>query len=868
VSTCCYSYVYIENEYDCSINYKEKLQKLVLGYYRQGGLGDKVIYVCDKPDLRGRVKASVSVQLDYVSDKERSMNGVRYWRFEGTKDISKTTSEQQAARLAFSKCANYFHQRQATAKAALAQQLRLSLPQGSQGLRPVDSVSINQPHAEFSSAERPAQPPPSSATATINYKSLLQDWAQKKYRGTRRIEDIVAYSTTPMPTEKMFQTTVDIHIFSLAADGNYDYEPLTFKGREQRGKRASEQDAARAALMSGNAEFSHLLRNSAFSDNVDPVEPHAEADAAGDSRKCTLSERSNPSPAAAGSINYKNILQEWAQQTYRGTRPIESIIMYSALPPLTQAQLPFQSQVEIYVDSDFVTYIGEMATTKKASEQAAARMALVSHAVFGDICRRLGISRLHEPFPVTPQVLKMPAPTVQAQASAPAPASIRAQTSVPTPIQAQTSEPTPIQAQTSVQAPVQVRAQTAAPISVQVRAQTSAAAPIQAQTAVPVCAANYKNMLQEWAQKKYRASLPLDVVIRYSLLPSPSHDFFQSCVSVVINHEETVESKPLTLRFIGEPKSSKKLSEQDAARVAVAQRPDIFLENDEMRPVPTGNQPNHDEQPTAHACETPSKPPATGTFQVEERAPTLDAATNYKNKLQSWVQNKFRGALPIEKCLQYATTAAEAGYFTSTVSVLTDSHQQEYLVVSTATKFPAKKEAEQAAAHKALQHPLIMALGGTGIADAKSTSEGRSNSTKTVTADPDKDSSEMDVGAGVPGTGSGGINYKNLLQERMQKKYGGSQLSVDALVRYTHITPPPPTTQPGGRNDKENNTTANGYSTPDPTPVFQCNVTILVGLPTHTQTFYGEKLHTTKKAAEQEAAQHALRSAFFRTGTV
>jgi dsRNA-specific ribonuclease len=786
VLTCCvlnaYGYVYLENEYDCSINYKEKLQKLVLGYYRQGGLGDKVIYACDKPDLRGRVKASVSVQLDYASSKERSMNGVRYWRFEGTKDISKTTSEQQAARLAFPKCANYFHQRQAAvAKAAPAQQLRLSVPQGSQGLRPVDSVSINQPHAEFSSAERPAQPPPSSATATSNYKSLLQDWAQKKYRGTRRIEDIIAYSTTPMPTEKMFQTKVDIHIFSLAADGNYDYDTLTFRGREQRGKTASEQDAARAALMSGHSEFSHLLPDSAFRDNVDPVEPHAEAGAAGDRRRSTLSERSNPSPAAAGSINYKNILQEWAQQTYRGTRPIESIIMYSALPPLTQAQLPFQSQVEIYVDSDFVTYIGEMAVTKKASEQAAARLALVSHAAFGDICRRLGIPRLHEPFPVTPQALKMPAPPVQAQASAPAP------------ILAQTSISTPIQAQTSVPAPVQVRAQTAAPISVQVRAQTSAAAPIQAQTAVPVYAANYKNMLQEWAQKKYRANLPLDVVIKYSLLPSPSHDFFQSCVSVVINHEETVESKPLTLRFIGEPKSSKKLSEQDAARVAVAQRPDIFLEDDEMRPVPTGNQPNHEKPPTADACETPPMPPTTGTFPVEERASTLDAATNFKNKLQSWVQNKFRGALPIEKCLQYATMAAEAGYFTSTVSVLTDSHQQEYLVVSTATKFPTKKEAEQAAAHKALQHPLIMALEGTGIADAKSTSEGKSNSTKTVTADPDKDSSEMDVGAGVPGSGSAGPNYKNLLQERMQKKYSGSQLSVDALVRYTHITPPPPT---------------------------------------------------------------------------
>jgi hypothetical protein len=100
-----------------------------------------------------------------------------------------------------------------------------------------------------------------------NYKNMLQEWAQKKYRGAVIEHELIAYTILPDPNTHIqqhtqhTQTTQQQHTQSFRArvDVFLDLRMRSFLGGFKPTKTGAEQDAARVCLLSGHPTFSHLV---------------------------------------------------------------------------------------------------------------------------------------------------------------------------------------------------------------------------------------------------------------------------------------------------------------------------------------------------------------------------------------------------------------------------------------------------------------------------------------------------------------------------------------------------------------------------------------------------------------------------------
>jgi dsRNA-specific ribonuclease len=586
------------------------LQRLVLGYYRVNTALDRYLQysVDERPDLRGRVRATVTIVLDLPT---AGNDAYRVLRFTGQRDTNQRTAEQTAAMMAFPKCLYYFEMRTRT------QQQRPQNGQPGYGIQTNSgAASGSSSSSSSSSSAATVQAAISAPSGSVNYKNILQEWAQRKYRGVRPVEDVLIYSPAPATPATLFSVGFRSQVAVLFPNG----QQAVYLGEAMTGtKKASEQEAARVALASGRPEFAGLCPGLTL--DAAPTSPtassatattpsHAPGSAAcvapasssasagaGPYTSCafTTSSSNSGSAASAPSGNYKDALQRWVQATYRNRLPIERCLIYDVYAIGSGG---FQASLQVLVNEATGEYLSFRSTavvpTKKLAEQDVAMLAL-QHPRFGQS---------------SPASTGGPATTAALSPSSSSSAASTSSSGLTTSMLAQhnqhhtnTTNSTAIgnddqdddvddgvsslTADSVLNSMLSASSHMPPAVASSLQAQphvnrpsASAPPPMPMQMPLPPPPAlvpagqanvNYKNILQDWAQSQFRNSRPIADVIRYEHIVAPQavpslQPAFQCNVQVTFpdGHQQT---------FYGvQTHTTKKAAEQEAARVALYSR--------------------------------------------------------------------------------------------------------------------------------------------------------------------------------------------------------------------------------------------------------------------------------------------------------
>jgi dsRNA-specific ribonuclease len=608
------------------------LQRLVLGYYRVNTALDRYLQytVDERPDLRGRVRATVTIVLDLPT---AGNDAYRVLRFTGQRDTNQRTAEQTAAMMALPKGSYYFEMR---TRMQQQRQQHSYLPQATLiETAPVTAVAV--PMGQSLQAAIAPGAGAAVGAGAINYKNILQEWAQSRYRGMRPVEDVLVYSPAP-PVAAFsggFRSQVTVQ-FPNGQQGVYVGEQMAGT------KKASEQEAARVALSSGLPEFAGLcpgLSTSLTTSSATAAAPsHAPSSApyvaaassiagAGASPYTTnayTSSSTNSASMSAPSGNYKDVLQRWMQAMYRNRLPIEICLIYDVYAVGTGG---FQASLQVLVNEATGEYLSFRSTaifpTKKLAEQDVAMLAL-QHPRFSQNSSVLAMAPAALPAPAALWPVSPPSVTsaVQAQAmtshaSIPhasihtphdnenngsaevdradnaddgvggdvggrdSPSSISSVT-INSTFNFQLSSPgrvapvvsSSVQAHVTPTRPAVPNAATSAFSTPglgqqQVHMQVHMPMPVPMPTPTPPPQnQNYKNLLQDWAQSQYRNTRQIADVIRYEpIVPPQALPSLQPAFQCKV---QVVFPDGQAQTFYGvQIHTTKKAAEQEAARVAL-----------------------------------------------------------------------------------------------------------------------------------------------------------------------------------------------------------------------------------------------------------------------------------------------------------